>query len=554
MKKQFKSAAAITLAAAMTLSLVPWTEPVRTEAADLPAVTAHYDMSHSGNQLLDVSGNGRHATLYNTQDSDFKSGEGANVLQFVNRQYADLPQGLVTGTDNDFTVEITLSTETQAAQWAWCIGQGIGTWAGNNVGNYVFVNPKGAPGDRGGEILSGIKVGSPQSDEIRLPSPTKDLGSDYSTITLVGEDKTLTLYLDGEEIAETEHPYSMADIIPQGDVLGYIGKSLWEPDALLTANVGDMKFYDEALNPEQVSASMPTESDKTAMKAAETGTPIPTDTPEPSAEPTGTPGDTTLLAAYDMSHEGNALKDVSGNGNDAVLYGTEEKDFYSSGETDVWKLSNDGYAELPSSISEDLGDSEDFTVQATLTTQTSAAHWLFTIGDGVGTWNAKNVGNYIFVNPSASEKGGNFLAAIKTGTGNEWKESRFNDSSTGMGDVNGYGTVTLTGQGGNLKLYLDGELVSSASQDKTIQDVLPDNIFGYIGKSLYEPDALLTANLADFRIYSGAMSQEEIQAGLPGAEEKNTLFLADVLETVKGANESLEAVKENLSLPEKLIM
>ena len=227
MKKQFKSAAAITLAAAMTLSLVPWTEPVRTEAADLPEVTAHYDMSHSGNQLLDVSGNDRNAILYNTQDSDFKSGEGANVLQFVNRQYADLPQGLVTGTDNDFTVEITLSTETQAAQWAWCIGQGIGTWAGNDVGNYVFVNPKGAPGDRGGEILSGIKVGSPQSDEVRLPSPAKDLGSDYSTITLVGEDNTLTLYLDGEEIAETEHPYSMADIIPEGDVLGYIGKSLW---------------------------------------------------------------------------------------------------------------------------------------------------------------------------------------------------------------------------------------------------------------------------------------------------------------------------------------
>ena len=46
----------------------------------------------------------------------------------------------------------------------------------------------------------------PQSDEVRLPSPAKDLGSDYSTITLVGEDNTLTLYLDGEEIAETEHP------------------------------------------------------------------------------------------------------------------------------------------------------------------------------------------------------------------------------------------------------------------------------------------------------------------------------------------------------------
>ena len=33
------------------------------QAAETPAPTAHYDMSHSGTSLTDVSGNGRDATL-----------------------------------------------------------------------------------------------------------------------------------------------------------------------------------------------------------------------------------------------------------------------------------------------------------------------------------------------------------------------------------------------------------------------------------------------------------------------------------------------------------
>ena len=544
MNSKFKKPMAAVLAGALVFTMMPELGPETAKAAELPEVTAHYDMSHSGEALLDVSGNGRNAKLYSTEDSDFKSSGDTNILQFTKRQYAELPQGLVTGDDNDFTVEITLSTTTGAAQWAWCIGQGIGTWAGNDVGNYVFVNPKGAPGDRGGEILAGIKVGSPQTDEVRLPSPSKNLGADYATITMVGEDNTLTLYLDGEEVASVEHSYSMSDVVPKGNVLGYIGKSLWEPDALLTANVGDIKFYDEALTEDQVKESMPTDAEKDAMYAAETGTEVP-----------GGDSGSELIASYDMSHTGDVLTDVSGNGNDAALSGAEDTDFRSNGEEKVWQLDGESYAALPFSIAEDLGDSEDFTIQATLTTQKSAAHWLFAVGDGMGTWGEKNVGDYIFVNPSASEKSGNFLAAIKTGTGSNWKETRFSDSSTGMGDVNGYGTVTLTGEGGNLKLYLDGQLISTASQDKTIQDVIPtgeDAVFGYIGKSLYEPDALLTANLTDFKIYSGALTETEIKEGLPTADEKSDMLMADILETVKGENASLDAVTEDLNLADSI--
>ena len=544
MSKKLKKTMAAALAGALVFSMLPAAGPKTVEAVELPEMTAHYDMSHRGDQLTDVSGNDRHATLHDTADGDFKAGEGVNVLQFADKQYADLPQGLVTDADNDFTVEITLSAPTQGDYWAWVLGQGVGEYGDGRIGDYVFMGPKSGQGGYEGKILSGIKVGNEaDGGEKRMPASSKSLSADYETVTLVSDDNTITVYLNGEQVSQGTHPYSIKTVIPDSGTIGYIGKSLYKPDALMTASVGDIKFYDAALTQEQVAASMPTEADKQAMFEAETGT--------------GTSdGDNEgeLIASYDMSHDGDVLKDVSGNDNDAKLVDTADADFLSNGEENIWRLDDKGYAQLPISIKDDLGDSENFTVQATLTTQTSKAHWLFALGSGFGTWNEKNVGNYIFVNPSASDKSGNFLAAIKTGTGGAWKETRLPDSNSGMADVNGYGTVTMTGRGGMLSLYLDGQLVSYVSQDKTIQDVVPANgdIFGYIGMSLYNEDPLLTANLADFKIYSYALSEDEIKAGLPNADTKSKLLMTDIEETVKGENESLDTVTEDLDLADRI--
>lgn len=554
MIKKFKKPLAGILAAALAFTMLPAAGPEKVEAVDLPTPTAHYDMSHTGNQLTDVSGNNRHATLYGTSDSDFKTGGDTTILQFedngndpdVPEQYAELPQGLVTGTDNNFTVEITLSTSTKAAQWAWCIGQGVGTWEGNDVGNYVFVNPMGRVGDREGEILAGIKVGAPQTDEIRLPSPSKNLGAGYGTITLVGQDDKLTLYLDGEVIAEGTHSYKMSDIVPEGNVLGYIGKSLWEPDPLLTANVGDIKFYDQALTQEQVAASMPTAEEKMNMLMLDLGVDTSTSTGNLTSD---------LIASYDMSRGENVLTDVSGNGNDAPLVDADDSDFVTYNGDTVWQMKNDGYAKLPYSIVGDFGNSTDFTVQATLTTQTQAAHWLFALGNKLGAW--QTTGDYIFVNPSAIEWGGSFLGGINSGG-----ESRINNCGTGMGDVNGYGTVTLVGRGGVILLYLDGELMAYTNQSSTIQDVLADinanrgqqnadvddEVAGYIGRSLYKVDDLLTANLADFKIWSCALGESDIAKTLPTAEQKSNLLMADIPGVVKAGNENLSTVTDDLNL------
>ena len=70
--------------------------------------------------------------------------------------------------------------------------------------------------------------------------------------------------------------------------------------------------------------------------------------------------------------------------------------------------------------------------------------------------------------------------------------------------------------------------------------------------SLYEEDPKLTANLSDLKIYSYAMSQDEIEESLPSANEKSDMLLADILETVKGNNSSLDTVTEDLNLPSRI--
>ena len=77
---------AASLAAAVAVSVMGLTAPLAATAAEAPAPTAHYDMSHSGSALLDVSGNGRNATLSGLTDASFADAGGDEVLRFRARR------------------------------------------------------------------------------------------------------------------------------------------------------------------------------------------------------------------------------------------------------------------------------------------------------------------------------------------------------------------------------------------------------------------------------------------------------------------------------------
>ncbi|MET4156937.1 immunoglobulin-like domain-containing protein [Agromyces sp. PvR057] len=258
-------AAALTGAMATGLCMAV---PLSASAAELPAVTAHYDMTHAGNQLLDISGNGRNAALTGFTDASFADAAGDAVLRFKKDGYAALPKGLVTGTDNAFTVEYTVATQTATNQFGWVIGDGVGAWNTTALGNHVFVNPRSGESAYSNAVLSGIRVKSATANgEVRLPNGG-GLNPGFSTLTLVGNGNALTLYRDGVQISTVTHTYAMSSIIPTGTTLGYLGRSLYTGDALVQADVTDVKFWDVALTQPQVAESMPTAAAKAAANEA----------------------------------------------------------------------------------------------------------------------------------------------------------------------------------------------------------------------------------------------------------------------------------------------
>lgn len=263
-----RRALAATVAGVLALTGVGLAAPNAASAADVPAPSAHYDMSHSGSTLLDVSGNGRNATLTGLTDASFADAAGDAVLRFRADGYASLPSGLITGSDNNFTVEYTVSTQTSANHFGWVIGDGVGPWNTTQLGNHIFLSPRSAQGGYTDQVLAAIRVKNGNSNgETRMPAGG-GLNPGFTTLTMVGSGNTLTLYRDGQQISTLTHSLSLSSIIPTGAVMGYLGRSLYQGDPLLRADVSDVKFWDVALTSGEVSASMPTSEQKKATTAA----------------------------------------------------------------------------------------------------------------------------------------------------------------------------------------------------------------------------------------------------------------------------------------------
>lgn len=238
---------AVAVAGALALTGVGIAAPGAATAADVPAPTAHYDMSHRGQTLLDVSGNGRDATLTGLTDGSFADAAGDAVLRLRADGYAALPQGLLTASDNDFTVEYTVSTQTSANHFGWVIGDGVGPWNTTQLGNHIFLSPRSGQGGYNDQVLAAIRVKNGNSNgESRLPAGG-GLNPGFTTLTMVGSGTSLTLYRDGQQISTLTHALSLSSIIPTGSVLGYLGRSLYQGDPLLRADVSDVKFWDVAL-------------------------------------------------------------------------------------------------------------------------------------------------------------------------------------------------------------------------------------------------------------------------------------------------------------------
>lgn len=237
-----KKIMAFLLSFSMVLSVIPAmgvsAEDSVMEQEQERVLVASYDMGHANGKLTDSSGYQNDAQLVGFQDGDFAvEGDQDQVLNFSGDKgkYVEIPSGLIQ--KESFAIEATFQTAEKASHWLWCLGTKEEKWP--NVKNYVFLNPM--QGD--GTIRGGIKDAS---NEILFRQNQRITADSYSTVRLDFESGTLKLSVDGEEKEVLETGYSIQKILKEGtaeEFCGYIGKSLYTPDAAFKGTLTQFDVY-----------------------------------------------------------------------------------------------------------------------------------------------------------------------------------------------------------------------------------------------------------------------------------------------------------------------
>ena len=206
----------------------------------------------------------------------------------------------------------------------------------------------------------------------------------------------------------------------------------------------------------------------------------------------GTAEEMKLVASYDMSHEGTALKDISSGQNDAELIGLGDSDFATEDTDAVLNFPGDNqkYVALP----DGLIHGEKFAVEATFkTSKPNVASWLWCLGSKIGASS-----NYVFISPAF------WAGAIRAGIKDATDEMLFQDP--GSIEANVYTKIRMEFDNGEMTLRVNDAEPTVLSTDFSVQKILHDGtengISGYIGKSLYSGDAGFSGTMTQFDVYS----------------------------------------------------
>lgn len=233
------------LAAAMLTSMLPAASA--SENGDGSSLLLHYDMSlaQDGILLADTTGNGHNGTLLGGLTSTAEGDDTVLKMTGNKNQYVALPEGSI-GDDDNFTMEATFQTDTQAWQWLYCLGAQVSS----SGDNYLFVAPINKDT---GTIRCGIKKGTEIIKDQGIIDKTR-----CNTITTAVSPDNITIYLNGTYVSTVTHSFDVtgADgIVSAGTkdgMIGYIGKSLWSGDPGFTGTITDFKIYDRTLTAEEV--------------------------------------------------------------------------------------------------------------------------------------------------------------------------------------------------------------------------------------------------------------------------------------------------------------
>ena len=432
--------------------------------------------------------------------------DGNRVLSTGNnRGYLDLGAQMAHNVLGQLKADYTISLDINVGInnslgsycWAWAMGNGTGQYSAlvNQAGNANWYY----------EIKNSTAYKANSSKGLRE--------EEWHTVTVVQQNSTCTIYVDGEKrgtCSTSIHPADFASSVTQN----WLGRSPYESDAYMTNTLMDnFRIFDKALSAEEVKILF-------------------------DARPQQKTEDVTFPITYDFS----SLSDAQGQFSGTLQNGAQLTTF---GSTPVLNLgSSDGYFDFGEDFAKAVGKLDDtFTISTTLyvpkTTSVSGA------------------GNFIWCFARSSSQGYLFLSA---------KDTRYAISPTnwsGEASVSAampisqgeWVNVTYIQNGNSGSLYLNGQ----KKQQNTNISIHPADlnrlVMNYLGRSCYDGDAFLKDALyADFRIYDTAISAEELAILAADAEALNHLSDKDAIRMDLKAltlPSSINNLYEGVALPTK---
>lgn len=203
------------------------------------------------------------------------------------------------------------------------------------------------------------------------------------------------------------------------------------------------------------------------------------------AEPAAAaPADGHVLVHYDMTREGNVLKDSSGRGLDARLVDLPNAAFRNEGSDAVIAFSDGGYVELPDFI----GEEESLAIEIRYKAGSVDNEGLFSLGTASG-------GNYLRFHPRVNSK---LLWESKYA-------GKFAKSQHPVAYApDGYSTaIAVIRSTGMMEMYLDGSKIGSLNLGAAAPGFKDPNtaVLGFLGRSVYAVDPSFSGTLTDFIAY-----------------------------------------------------
>ncbi|MGM0369930.1 MAG: LamG-like jellyroll fold domain-containing protein [Bacillota bacterium] len=239
-------------------------------------------------------------------------------------------------------------------------------------------------------------------------------------------------------------------------------------------------------------------------------------------------GDLVVWYKFDQS-AGKVVKDSSGRDNEAHIKGGSS---WTEGNIDgALNLNGEnGYVQLPDNI---LAGVEDITI-STWVKQNKVQNWqrIFDFGSGTDS--------YMFVAPNSSLP--DFRFVLKASEGSDEELVIKDTALTETGEWKHIAVVLDDNQG---IIYEDGKRVATSEMTSNPAD-LAKTTANYIGKSQYEPDPYFAGQIDDFRIYSRALSAEEIIALREEAFSAQDAVIKDKKKLDLG---KIDTVTHDLELP-----